>query len=177
MGRAHRVPPELRNVLRKSDPIESRSDPRAEPDRRLAFMAHGVAKDLSNLFLSASAMAAGTALELCLDVVVELSDQDLSHKMMMISRYRYCFPAYLAGHLRKRRRTLSPLSGADANRDLHNLSMEPSAANGGMSRMPHMHRLPRSRCRARRGRLCGDDRVSVCGGSARSVVSVEGASG
>jgi hypothetical protein len=47
--------------------------------RRSLVISHCVSQDLANLLLGAAAVVSSAPLQLCLDVVIELSDQYLSH--------------------------------------------------------------------------------------------------
>jgi hypothetical protein len=83
---ANRLPTELDDVLIQSDDRKATSDPRSELGGRLALVAYRVAQDVTDLFLSATAMLPRASLKLCLHVILELPDQDLCH-VIMLSRY------------------------------------------------------------------------------------------
>ena len=54
---------------------EARRNPRTEWRSSLSFTPHRIPEDLADFLLRAAAMAPGAALELLLDVVVELTNQ------------------------------------------------------------------------------------------------------
>jgi hypothetical protein len=80
------MPSKLDDVLVQADLCETSCDARAQPRRWAFLIAHGIAQNLSYFLLGAAAMVTGASLELRLHVVLELSDQNLSHGMT-IARY------------------------------------------------------------------------------------------
>jgi hypothetical protein len=74
---------QLGNILRETHSGEAGREPRAERWLGFAFVPDRVAEDLADFLLSAVTMTACAALKLGLYVVVEMSDQELSHGDMI----------------------------------------------------------------------------------------------
>jgi hypothetical protein len=78
---------QLGNLFDETYPRKAGGDPGAKGCPGTAILLHCVAEDLTHLFLRAATVTPRTSLELGLDIVVELSDQELGHGGM-IARYR-----------------------------------------------------------------------------------------
>ncbi len=78
---------QLGNILRETQTSEASREPRTERCLSAALLSDRVAEDLADFFFSAMTVTACATLELGFQVVVEVSDQELSHDDM-ISRYR-----------------------------------------------------------------------------------------
>lgn len=74
---------QLGDILRKTQIGEAGGEPRAERSPSAAFVSDRVAENLANFLFSAVAMAACAELKLGFDVVFEVSDQELSHDIMI----------------------------------------------------------------------------------------------
>lgn len=80
--------PQLRNVLGQTYAGEEGGQSCPEWLLWDAFIPDRVSQDLPDFLLRAAAVTLGALLELCLDLVVELSNQELRHGRVMISRYQ-----------------------------------------------------------------------------------------
>jgi hypothetical protein len=69
----------LGDFLVKANACEAGSESRAERWTGTAFLAHGVGEDLADFLLGAATVAPSPDLELGFDVVVKVTDYQLSH--------------------------------------------------------------------------------------------------
>jgi hypothetical protein len=76
---ARQLVAELEDALRESLTGEAVCDPGAERLPRIALVADHIAEDLSDFLFQGVAVTAGAKLQLGLHVVVEMSNQELSH--------------------------------------------------------------------------------------------------
>lgn len=75
----------LGDVLLQAAGREPRGEAGAERLPRAALVANGVGEDLADLFRGAAPMTASAALEPRLHFVVEVANQELSHRLQTIA--------------------------------------------------------------------------------------------
>jgi hypothetical protein len=74
---------ELGDLCIQPDTAEPGGNARSQWGLNLSFTPDRVPKDLPKFFLRAAAVTPSAALELLLDVIVELADQELGHGVMI----------------------------------------------------------------------------------------------
>jgi hypothetical protein len=97
VGWASQLAAQLGNILCETQTGKTGSKARAERRRDATLVPHRVAEDLTDFLFSAAAMTARAALKLDLHVIIEVSDQELSHGRM-ISRMKGKMQATILEH-------------------------------------------------------------------------------
>src|SRR6266852_9625206 len=80
---------QLGQVLAQPGLLEARRDARAQPRSGSILLLDGIAQDVANLLLHASPMASRAAFQARLDVVFEISNDELGQGRRVIRTMRY----------------------------------------------------------------------------------------
>lgn len=83
IGGARRLSAQFRNFFIERNAPEAGSDARSQPRSDASLVSNCVAKDLANLLFRAAAMTTRATLKLVFHILVELSDDHLSHATML----------------------------------------------------------------------------------------------
>jgi hypothetical protein len=75
---------QLRDLLVEPEARKPRLEARAERLRGNPLALDRIAQDVAHLLFRAAAMPPGALLQLCLDVLVEITNHDLSHELIHI---------------------------------------------------------------------------------------------